>query len=114
MNKIIRIGSRKSKLALIQAKHVQKNLNKLKIKSEIIGIESEGDKILNKPVYDLGITGIFTKNLDLALAAEVVPGKTLYMKKFKLSLRCVLSSSFILYVDFTIFNSYIYVMFNFI
>ena len=67
MNKIIRIGSRKSKLALIQAKHVQNNLNKLKIKSEIIGIESEGDKILNKPVYNLGITGIFTKNLDLAL-----------------------------------------------
>ena len=67
MNKTIRIGSRKSKLALIQAKHVQNILNKLKIDSKIVGIESEGDKILNKPVYDLGITGIFTKNLDLAL-----------------------------------------------
>ena len=67
MNKIIRIGSRKSKLALIQAQQVQNNLDKLKVKSKIIGLESEGDKILDKPIYEFGITGIFTKNLDLAL-----------------------------------------------
>ena len=33
---------------------------------------------------------IFFKNLDLAFAAEVVPGNTLYIKKFKLSFRCEL------------------------
>ncbi|HET8838862.1 MAG TPA: hydroxymethylbilane synthase [Flavobacteriaceae bacterium] len=67
MNKIIRIGTRESELALWQAKTVQKALENLGHKTELIPIKSLGDIQLDKPLYDMGITGIFTKTLDIAL-----------------------------------------------
>lgn len=67
MNKIIRIGTRDSKLALWQAKKVQSLLNEHNYQSEIIPIKSTGDIIQNKPIYQLGVVGVFTKNLDTAL-----------------------------------------------
>ena len=66
-NKIIRIGTRDSELALWQAHTVQKKLNNLGYKTEIIAVKSQGDIILDKPLYELGITGIFTKTLDIAM-----------------------------------------------
>ena len=66
-NKIIRIGTRDSELALWQAHTVQKKLNDLGYKTEIIAVKSQGDIILDKPLYELGITGIFTKTLDIAM-----------------------------------------------
>ncbi|REG92245.1 hydroxymethylbilane synthase [Flavobacterium aquicola] len=65
--KTIRIGTRDSELALWQAHTVQKKLNDLGYKTEIIAVKSEGDIILDKPLYELGITGIFTKTLDIAM-----------------------------------------------
>lgn len=65
--KIIRIGTRDSELALWQAHTVQKQLNELGYKTEIIAVKSQGDIILDKPLYELGITGIFTKTLDIAM-----------------------------------------------
>ncbi len=65
--KIIRIGTRDSELALWQAHTVQKQLNDLGYKTEIIAVKSQGDLILDKPLYELGITGIFTKTLDIAM-----------------------------------------------
>lgn len=65
--KTIRIGTRDSQLALWQAKLVQKQLNDLGHKTEIIAVKSDGDIILDKPLYELGITGIFTKTLDIAM-----------------------------------------------
>lgn len=67
MSKIIRIGTRDSELALWQAHTVQKQLNDLGYKTEIIAVKSQGDIILDKPLYELGITGIFTKTLDIAM-----------------------------------------------
>ncbi|WP_075341302.1 hydroxymethylbilane synthase [Tenacibaculum agarivorans] len=67
MQKIIRIGTRDSELALWQAKKVQKLLHQEGYQSEIVPIKSTGDIILDKPLYELGITGIFTKNLDIAM-----------------------------------------------
>ena len=67
VQKVIRIGTRDSELALWQAHTVQKKLNNLGYKTEIIAIKSEGDLILDKPLYELGITGIFTKTLDIAM-----------------------------------------------
>lgn len=67
MNKIIRIGTRDSELALWQAHTVEKKLNDLGYKTEIIAVKSQGDIILDKPLYELGITGIFTKTLDIAM-----------------------------------------------
>lgn len=67
MSKVIRIGTRDSELALWQAHTVQKKLNDLGYKTEIIAVKSDGDVILDKPLYELGITGIFTKTLDIAM-----------------------------------------------
>lgn len=65
--KKIRIGTRDSELALWQAHTVQKKLQDLGYKTEIIAVKSQGDIILDKPLYELGITGIFTKTLDIAM-----------------------------------------------
>ena len=67
MSKTIRIGTRDSELALWQAKTVEKQLNELGYKTEIIAVKSDGDIVLDKPLYELGITGIFTKTIDVAM-----------------------------------------------
>ncbi|WP_353147809.1 hydroxymethylbilane synthase [Flavobacterium sp.] len=67
VSKTIRIGTRDSELALWQAKSVEKQLNDLGYKTEIIAVKSDGDIVLDKPLYELGITGIFTKTLDVAM-----------------------------------------------
>jgi hydroxymethylbilane synthase len=72
MSKTIRIGTRDSELALWQAHTVQKKLNDLGYKTEIVAVKSQGDIILDKPLYELGITGIFTKTLDVAMLAGQV------------------------------------------
>ena len=72
MRKIIRIGTRDSELALWQANKVQRMLNELGYETEIVSIKSTGDIILNKPIYELGITGVFTKNLDIALLNNTI------------------------------------------
>jgi hydroxymethylbilane synthase len=66
-NKTIRIGTRDSELALWQAHTVEKKLNDLGYKTQIIAVKSQGDLLLDKPLYELGITGIFTKTLDIAM-----------------------------------------------
>lgn len=65
--KTIRIGTRDSELALWQAHTVEKLLNDLGYKTSIVAVKSQGDIILDKPLYELGITGIFTKTLDIAM-----------------------------------------------
>ncbi len=67
MEKTIRIGTRDSELALWQATTVQKKLTDLGYKTQIIAVKSDGDLLLDKPLYELGITGIFTKTLDVAM-----------------------------------------------
>ena len=71
-NKTIRIGTRDSELALWQAYTVQKKLNDLGYKTQIIAVKSHGDILLDKPLYELGITGIFTKTLDIAMISGKV------------------------------------------
>lgn len=65
--KSIRIGTRKSPLALWQAREVARYLQNRNYKTEIIPIVSSGDKKLSEPLYQMGITGIFTRDLDQAL-----------------------------------------------
>ncbi len=67
MAKTIRIGTRDSELALWQANTVQKKLADLGYKTELVPVKSTGDIVLDKPLYELGITGIFTKTLDIAM-----------------------------------------------
>lgn len=67
MSKIIRIGTRDSELALWQATTVQKKLEELGHDTILVPTKSMGDQVLDKPLYELGVTGIFTKTLDIAL-----------------------------------------------
>ncbi|MFN3138198.1 MAG: hydroxymethylbilane synthase [Allomuricauda sp.] len=67
MSKIIRIGTRDSELALWQATTVQQKLEALGYDTILVPTKSMGDQVLDKPLYELGVTGIFTKTLDVAM-----------------------------------------------
>ena len=67
MNKIIRIGTRESQLALWQATLVQQLLKENNVDAELVLIKSEGDIDLQTPLYDMGVQGVFTRSLDIAL-----------------------------------------------
>ncbi|PWI29909.1 hydroxymethylbilane synthase [Flavobacteriaceae bacterium LYZ1037] len=67
MSKTIRIGTRDSQLALWQAKAVQSLLEKLGHQTELVPVKSTGDLVLDRPLHELGITGAFTKTLDIAM-----------------------------------------------
>ena len=68
----IKIGTRNSPLALWQAREVARNLQNNNYKTDITPIISSGDKNLTQPLYTMGITGIFTKDLDIALLNKEV------------------------------------------
>jgi hydroxymethylbilane synthase len=67
MKKLIRIGTRESQLAVWQAAKVQQLLLQNNIQSELIFIKSDGDIDLQTPLYEMGVQGVFTKSLDIAL-----------------------------------------------
>ena len=67
MKKNIRIGTRNSPLALWQAQTVQRELEGQGFQTQLVPITSMGDLELNKPLYEMGITGVFTKTLDVAM-----------------------------------------------
>lgn len=67
MTSPIRIGTRKSPLALWQARQVQSHLSQINIRSVLVEITSDGDANQRTPIYAMGITGVFTKSLDVAL-----------------------------------------------
>ncbi|KAK7866802.1 hypothetical protein R5R35_005236 [Gryllus longicercus] len=71
---IIRVGSRKSELALIQTRHVIKCLKDIypDKKFEIITMITTGDKILDKPLPKIGEKSLFTKELEIALEQKQV------------------------------------------
>lgn len=70
--KSIRIGTRNSALALWQAREVARHLQNRNYLTEITPIISSGDKNLNQPLYSLGITGVFTRDLDTALLNDEI------------------------------------------
>jgi len=65
----IKIGTRGSKLALYQANRVKEELDLHfpEIKSEIVVINTKGDKILDVALSKIGDKGLFTKELEVAL-----------------------------------------------
>ncbi len=72
MKKVIRIGTRDSELALWQANTVKRLLEKLGHEALLVPVKSTGDLVLDKPLYELGITGVFTRTLDIALLNEEI------------------------------------------
>lgn len=67
MDKRIRIGTRESQLAVWQASLVQQLLKENGFSSELVYIKSEGDTDLQTPLYEMGVQGVFTRSLDIAL-----------------------------------------------
>jgi hydroxymethylbilane synthase len=72
MIKQIRIGTRESQLALWQAGLVQKKLSENDLESVLVPIKSEGDLDLKTPLYEMGVQGIFTRSLDIALLNDKI------------------------------------------
>jgi len=70
MDKIIRIGTRESQLAVWQATLVQQQLSQHGFVSELVYIKSDGDIDLVTPLYEIGVQGVFTKTLDAALLSN--------------------------------------------
>lgn len=64
-SKPLRLASRKSALAMKQAEMVQTLL--APAESEIIGLTSLGDQVLDRPLADIGGKGLFVKTLEAAL-----------------------------------------------
>lgn len=64
--KVIRIATRKSPLALWQAEHVAALIeqNFPEIKTELVKMTTRGDKILDAPLAKIGGKGLFVKELE--------------------------------------------------
>ena len=67
--KKIRIGTRKSKLALWQANFIASTLSNEypNINVELVYITTKGDKILDSPLSKIGGKGLFTKELEIQM-----------------------------------------------
>jgi hydroxymethylbilane synthase len=68
----IRIGTRESQLAVWQATQVKEFLDKEGMMSVLAPIKSEGDIDLQTPLYEIGVQGIFTRSLDIALLHDKI------------------------------------------
>jgi hydroxymethylbilane synthase len=67
MNKTIRIGTRGSKLALWQAEYVASLIKPSGYNTEIVIIETKGDKVLDVSIAKIGSKGVFTEELEAKL-----------------------------------------------
>jgi hydroxymethylbilane synthase len=68
----IKIGTRGSRLALWQAYFVQDLLQRGGVDTEIVIIETKGDKILDRALSKIGSKGVFTEELeDKLLSGEI-------------------------------------------
>lgn len=60
----IKIGTRGSQLALWQAHEIERKLKVAGLSSEIVVIDTKGDKILNTTIAKIGSKGVFTEELE--------------------------------------------------
>ncbi|HEX7847717.1 MAG TPA: hydroxymethylbilane synthase [Chitinophagaceae bacterium] len=72
MGKTIRIGTRESQLAVWQAEQVKSLLEQQGYAAELVYIKSEGDIDLKTPLYEMGVQGVFTRSLDIALLNDKI------------------------------------------
>ena len=71
---MFRLGTRKSRLAMVQARAVQQALQDLGAPCRIVELESKGDTDKSTPLYamDGNAPGVFTKRLEEALLSGEV------------------------------------------
>ena len=67
--KTIRIGSRESRLAVIQSEIVMRAIAACDptVETELVTMKTTGDKILDRTLDQIGGKGLFVKELDTAL-----------------------------------------------
>lgn len=72
MSKILRIATRKSQLAMWQARDVQARLQRLhpNLAVELVPMSTRGDQIVDRPLSTIGGKGLFLKELENALLAN--------------------------------------------
>lgn len=72
--RIIRVGSRASRLAVIQSELVMRQIEEAcpDVRTELVTMKTTGDKILDKTLDQIGGKGLFVKELDEALRAGEV------------------------------------------
>ena len=68
----IRIGTRASRLALWQAEHIQTLLQTAGINSELVLIETTGDKVQDRSLSKIGSKGLFTQELEDQLRSGAI------------------------------------------
>ncbi|HHB11808.1 MAG TPA: hydroxymethylbilane synthase [Chromatiales bacterium] len=66
---LVRIATRRSALALWQARHVAQRLQALHpgLRVELVGMTTQGDRILDSPLSRVGGKGLFVKELEQGL-----------------------------------------------
>lgn len=72
MQNVIRIGSRRSALALIQTDMVKQKIEEAfpQARVEVVTFSTKGDELLDRPLPSFGGKGVFTRELEEALLEE--------------------------------------------
>jgi hydroxymethylbilane synthase len=68
----ISIGTRKSKLAIWQAEYVAEKLRAGGVETELVLMETRGDKVLDVAISKIGSKGVFTEELEDQLASGAI------------------------------------------
>ncbi|WP_081616916.1 MULTISPECIES: hydroxymethylbilane synthase [unclassified Thioalkalivibrio] len=70
--KPLRIATRKSPLAMWQAEHVAARLRELHpdLPVELVGMTTQGDRVLDSPLARIGGKGLFVKELEIAMLED--------------------------------------------
>ena len=73
-DKILRIGTRSSKLAIAQSEWIKGEIiaRHPDVQVELVMIKTKGDKILDSPLSKLGGKGLFIKEIEEALLRKEV------------------------------------------
>ena len=67
---LIRIATRESRLAMAQTSMVAQALAARGVRTGIVGMTTKGDRILDRPLAQVGGKGLFVKELELALEED--------------------------------------------
>lgn len=70
--KVIKVGTRKSKLAMWQANYVADMLDAKGFQPQLVPIETKGDKIQNVALSKIGSKGVFTEELEMMLRRKQI------------------------------------------
>lgn len=110
MHPTINIGTRDSELALWQATLVKDLLADSGYPSGLVLIKSEGDLDSITPLYEMGVQGIFTRSLDVALLDKRIDVAVHSMKDVPTQLPNDIAQAAVLkrgnYKDLFVFNDY--------